>query len=233
MVTIIHGDDTAKSRAYFQELKQKEKNSISFIEGKFSLTDLFQNIEGSGLFGETNTFFIENLFTDSRKTDKGFKEILKFISDHSDSFKFVFWEPKEISKRDCSIFKNAEISIFKLPKNIFLFLDNFKPNNSNNLLKLFHQAIDSGIKEELILFMMQRQIRILLALYDPSENNQIDEASRLATWQLNKLESQTKAFDKNKLINLSNKLFEIEKAQKTGQLPLSLIQNIDFLLLEM
>jgi DNA polymerase III delta subunit len=232
MITIIHGDDIAQSRNYFLELRQKQKDGISFDGGKITITDLVQNIEGSGLFNDTKTIFIEDFLTKTKRTDKNAKEIIGFISKNSDTSTFVLWESKEVSKRELFTFKNAIAKIFKLPKNIFLFLDNLRPNNSGNLLNLFHQAIDSGIKEELILFMLQRQFRILLALSEPGESP-IEEAVRLAPWQIGKLERQMQSFDISKLKHIYKKLFEIETGQKTGGLSLSLTQTIDFLLLEM
>lgn len=233
MITIIHGDDISSSRSYFLELRQKQKNVVSFDGGKITITDLVQNIEGSGLFGDTKSIFIEDLLAKLKKTEKTTKEMLNFIAKNSKDSNFVLWESKEIQKRDLSLFKDAIVKIFKLPKNIFLFLDNLKPLNSKNLLRLFHQALDSGIKEELILFMIQRQFRILLAFSEQSEGSQIDELSRLAPWQMGKLQMQSKSFDVSNLKNIYKKLYEIEIAQKTGSSSLSLTQNIDFLLLEM
>jgi DNA polymerase III delta subunit len=233
MITIIHGDDIAASRNYFLELRQKQKDNISFDASTITITDLVQNIEGSGLFNDSKTIFIEDLLTKTKKTDKNTKEILNFIAKNSQESNFILWESKEISKRDLFVFKNAIVRIFKLPKNIFLFLDNLRPNNSKNLLNLFHQAIDGGIKEELILFMLQRQFRILLALSETNQNQPIEELARLAPWQMGKLERQMQSFDKSKLKYIYKKLFEIETGQKTGSLSLSLSQTIDFLLLEM
>lgn len=230
MITIIHGDDISSSRNYFLILKRKQENTIDYDGGKITITDLIQNIKGGGFFFDTKTIFIENLLTKRKKTDKDLKEILNFISENSKGSSFILWESKEILKRDLYLFKDAIVKIFKLPKNIFLFLDNLRPNNSGTLLNLFHQALESGIKEELILFMLQRQIRILLAISDKGEKS-IDELARLAPWQMIKLERQTKFFDSLSLKNIYKKLYEIEIGQKTGILPLSLSQSIDFLLL--
>ncbi len=233
MIIIIHGDDMSESRRYFQDLISKQKNVVSFEGGKITITDLVSNIEGSGLFGNTNTIFIEDLLVKLKKTEKTSKEILNFIAENTKNSSFVLWESKEILKRDLSLFKDAIIKTFKLPKNIFLFLDGLKLNNSTNLLKLFHQALDSGIKEDLILFMLERQIRILLALSDRSDKESIDEVIRLAPWQIEKLERQARLFSVLELKKIYKKLYEIELAQKTGSSSLSLIQNIDFLLLDM
>ena len=235
MITIIHGDDISESRRYFQDLKSLQKNAVSFEGGKITITDLVQNIEGSGLFGNTNSIFIEDLLTKLKKTEKTSKEILNFISENAGNSSFVLWESKEIIKRDLSLFREAIIKTFKLPKNIFLFLDNLKPGNSKNLISLFHQTLDGGIKEELILFMIQRQFRLLLSLCHPElvSGSQIDEANRLAPWQTVKLEKQSTLFSELSLKQIYKKLYEIELAQKTGSSSLSLIQNIDFLLLDM
>lgn len=233
MITIIHGDDISLSRKYFSELKQKHKDFVLFDGNKLTISDLVQNIEGSSFFGDTKVLFIEEFLTKLKKTNKDSKEILDFIAKNTKSSTFVLWESKEILKRDLSLFRDSTIKLFKLPKNIFIFLDSLKPGNAKNLLNLFHQALDSGIKEELILFMLQRQIRILLALSQPSENEQIEELTRLAPWQLSKMERQAKLFSFADLKKIYKKLYEIEIGQKTGSLSLSLIQSIDFLLLEM
>ncbi len=232
MITIIHGDNISESRNSFLELRQKEKNIISFDGSKITLIDLVQNIEGSGLFGDTKTIFIEEFLTKLKKTNKESREMLDFIIKNSKSSSFVLWESKEITKRELSLFKDSTARIFKLPKNIFLFLDSLKPNNSRNLLNLFHEALNSGIKEELILFMMQRQFRILLALSDASDSQSIEELIRLAPWQMGKLEKQAQIFDQSSLKKIYKKLYKIEIDQKTGGLSLSLTQSIDFLLLE-
>jgi hypothetical protein len=52
MITIIHGDNITESRKHFLELKQKQKDAISFDYKNVTLTDLIQNIEGSGLFSD-------------------------------------------------------------------------------------------------------------------------------------------------------------------------------------
>lgn len=233
MITVIHGDDIPESRKYFQDLKSKQKKVVSFDGGKITITDLVQNIKGSGLFGDTKSIFIEDLLAKLKKTEKATKEMLNFIAENTKDSNFVLWESKEVLKRDLLLFKNVVVKFFKLPKNIFLFLDNLNPGNSKNLLNLFHQALGAGIKEELILFMIQRQIRLLLALSQPSNDISIDEIVRLAPWQIRKLESQAKLFNVLELKKIHKELYEIEIGHKTGSSSLSLIQNIDFLLLEM
>lgn len=233
MLTIIHGDDLTSSRNYFSQIKEKLKNAVFYEGGKITITDLVQDIEGSGLFGDSKTILIENFLTKIKKNDKSAKEMLNFLAKNSKKATFVLWEPAMLSKRDLGIFKDAIVKVFKLPKSIFLFLDNLRPNNSRNLLNLFHQVLESGTKEELVLFMMQRQVRMLLAICEPSDTEPIQELMRLTPWLKDKLERQAGLFNCRYLKKIYKRLYDIELGQKTGSLPLSLIQTIDFLLLEM
>jgi hypothetical protein len=99
------------------------------------------------------------------------------------------------------------------------------------MINLFHNALKNTL-EELIFFMLQRQFRLLLAVCQ-NENTSIDEVTRLAPWQKSKLERQAKFFQSDKLLTTYKKIYQIEMAQKTGNLPYSLICAIDFLLLDL
>ncbi len=98
------------------------------------------------------------------------------------------------------------------------------------LVRLFQQALKTS-EPEMILFMIVRQLRILLAMSETSADT-ITEVSRLAQWQKSKFEKQARLFDKNLLQKLYSSLFKIELAQKTGGLNTSLIYTIDFFLAE-
>jgi len=78
--------------------------------------------------------------------------------------------------------------------------------------------------------MITRQFRILNSIFDSKKN--IDEVKKLASWQRNKLERQAKLFGKEKLKEIYNKIFEIEKGVKTGELSYHLRSAIDFLMVE-
>lgn len=233
MITIIHGDDIVSSRNYLREEKQKQKDSVSFDASKITITDLAQNIQGSGLFSDTKTIFVDDFLSRLKKTNKDAKEMMDFmIKNHKISNIFLY-ESKEISKRDLVVFRDAGVKNFKLPQNIFMFLDNIKPGNSKNLIGLFHKTLEAGVKEELIFFMIQRQFRLLLALSDSTSEKTIDELVRLAPWQKGKLERQARLFSQDQLKLIYSKLYRIELGLKTGRLNLSLVQAIDFLLFEM
>ncbi len=226
MLTIIHGVDIASSRKYLLEMK---KNDDLILNGAgINLTDLYQTLKGGSLFTETKKIFIENFIT-KRKKSADFDEIVKFLNDNAKTYEIFLWEGGELTKSNLNAFKEATVRIFKLPQTLFQLLDSIRPQNGKALIKLFHET--TKITDiEMIFFMFVRQIRILLALQSTSDN-EIDELKRLAPWQKGKLLNQSKLFKAKTLTNIYKDLFEIEKAQKTGNLNGSLTSSVDFLLL--
>ena len=234
MITIIHGDDTVLSRNFLLESQQKDKNFVSLSGANLIISDLAQNIQGTALFAQTKTIVIENFLTHANKKGKDVKEIADFINRNEKKVNIFFWEGKELGKRDLSVFPKAAISQFKLPKALFSFLDNLAPGNFKSSIIFFHKALEQSA-EELIFFMLMRQFRLLLALSQshPEQvlGSQIDEAVRLAPWQRQKLERQASRFTVDKLKQIYEQLYEIEIAQRTGTLALSLAKSIDFFIL--
>ncbi len=228
MIIIIHGDDIAASRKYFQEQKENIREFV-VLDTEAVLSDFAQNLSGSALFNDTKTIFIENFFSKAGKLDTNAKEIIEFVNQHEKDAKLFFWERKEISKRTLSLFKNALVKTFKIPQAIFLFLDSLKPSIGIRAIDLFHQALRAS-EPEILLFMLVRQFRFLIAVSNKSKAS-IEELSRLAPWQEGKFKRQASYFSKEKLKDIYEKLYKIDLAQKTGTSSLSLIQSIDFFLL--
>lgn len=231
MITIIHGDDTVTSRKFFLEIRQKIDNPFTFEGERLNLSDLVQIFEGAALFAEHKEIFIEDFFS-KRKSAKEVDEIVNLVQKNLKVAQVYFWEGKELSKIQLSLFKNSIIKTFKHPQALFLFLDAIKPNNGRNLIALFHKALENSEKE-IIFYMLIRQFRILLALSDPSTDEQIDEIRRLVPWQKSKMQKQAGLFSLERLKERYKKLHEIDLAQKTGTLNLSLEQSIDMFLISL
>lgn len=228
MLTIIHGTDIVASRKFFLDEKQKHPNALLLDAENVNLTDLAQVIEGGGLFEESKHIFIEQFLT-KRKKSGDYKEIIAYLDSHADAHMIFLWENKELDIGIQKSFKKAAVRPFKLPQSLFAMMDNIKPGNGKQLIKQFHQTIESA-EVEMVFFMLVRQFRMLLALSAPS-SSEIDELKRL-TWQRNKMQQQANTFDKKELLNLYTKLYAIEKGQKTGTLSMPLATAIDFFLLE-
>lgn len=235
MITIIHGDDIVSSRNFFVSQKQKIKNPIEFAGENITLTSLVQIFEGGELFTEKKAIFLEDFLT-KRKASKDKDEILSYLAKYQNHEIFL-WEGKEISTKSLSFFKKAEIRNFKLPHSLFLFLDSLRPGKGPLLIPLSHKTL-KNMEVELVFYMLVRQFRLLLVLSphhpERSEGSQvIDEVKRLAPWQRNKLQRQAALFTTENLKKHFARLYEIDLAQKTGSLSLSLAQAIDFFLLDL
>jgi hypothetical protein len=229
MLTIIHGDDTATSRKIFLDTKQNHLDAQIFDGEQLTLTDLAQIFDGGELFSHSKEVYIENFLTKRKKSNER-DMMIAALQNYAQENTIYLWEGKELEKSVLGTFKTAMVKLYKLPQSLFILVENIKPHNSTQLVSLFHQALATA-EVEMVFFMLVRQLRILLALHDPS-NEKIDELKRLAPWQVTRLQQQLKYFSSEQLLSLYDKLFLLEKAQKTGTLSSPLVSSIDFLLLE-
>lgn len=230
MITLIHGSDTAASRKYFLDEKEKFADAMILDADKVNLTDLTQIFDGGGLFGETKYVFIEQFLT-KRKKSADYKEIITYLEKSAGENTIFLWENKELEIGTIKALKQPLIKAFKLPQTLFQLLDELRPGNGQQLVKLFHQTIESA-EIEMVFFMLVRQIRLLIALSDQSNNETtIDEIKRMQPWQRGKLQKQAASFSSEELLDLYTKLYQIEAGQKTGGLNSPLASAIDFLLL--
>src|SRR5258708_3698970 len=197
MLTILHGDDTATSRKYFFDQKQKHPDVVILEGEKITLTDLVQTFASDGLFTDSKTVFIEQILTKKKKS-KELDEIIAALNKYASTHEIFLWEGKELEKSSLNSFKQAIPRVFKLPQTLFTFLDSIKPNNGKQLIILFHQTIETT-EIEMVFFMFVRHIRMLLALKDAGEHP-IDEVKRIAPWQKSKLEKQATYFTREQLI---------------------------------
>src|SRR3989344_6724937 len=198
MITIIHGDDTASSRTYLTDLRDKSPEA-AFLDGSsISITDLTQVLDGGGLFQNEKTVIIERLYS-RKKAAKEFEAFVSYLQSKTLDHEIILWEDKELDKRSLSIFRHATVKDYKLPQTLFLFLDSISPNQGTKLVQLFHKVLPET-DVEMVFFMLVRQVRLLLALREQS-TEQIDEVKRLAPWQLNKLQRQAGLFTPTQLVD--------------------------------
>lgn len=224
MILIIHGDDVLASRNYFVELKKNTLSPLSFDAVGLTLTDLKQVFEGGGLFSDERNIFIENFFSEINE------ELLEYLEKVQKSGNIVIWEEKELTKKQLGELPKAGVKLFKVPAEIFAFLDSIQPSRGSELLKRFHSIIAQR-EVEFVLFMLIRQFRLLLSIVEGQSKEEIDEVKRLAPWQKSKLLKQARYFSPNQLAQLYKKLFSIDYGLKTGSSSLTLVQSIDFFLL--
>lgn len=224
MISLIHGNDSLSSRNAY--LSNKDENSLTFDAETLNLIELAQSMQGSGLFDNNKKIFIENLFT--RKGAKNFSSIAEILKNSKNTEVFIYAD-KEIGAKNLEGLPKLDNQNFKIPQNIWTFLDGIRPNNPRNITT-FHNTL-TETEPEIIFAMIIRQFRLLLGISSNSKKN-ADEVKRLAPWQKSKLERQASLFNLESLKNIYKKLYKIEKSQKTGSRNLNLVQNIDILLLE-
>lgn len=244
MLTLIHGDDTSASRNYYFDVKQIPGEKVTLDGVSVSPTDLQQVISGEDLFGTKKHVFIENLIS-KRKSSKDIESLVGLIL--ASGADVTLWESKELTPKQVGLLKGANVKVFKIPATIFALLDALKPNNGKQLIELFHKTL-ADKEAEFVLVMLQRQVRILLALssvipakagtqnkeLDPGSQSgmTISELSRMQPWQKGKLEKQAKLFTIEQLVQLHTSLFDLELGMKTGGLTQSLENEIDLFLLQ-
>ncbi|MBI4080508.1 MAG: hypothetical protein HY430_01940 [Candidatus Levybacteria bacterium] len=230
MVILIHGDDTANSRNYFLSIKKELPESVLLQAENLTLTDMTQIFEGGSLFSEQKHILIENFFTKFKKS-KETDILIHYLTEQGKTHDIYLWEGKTLLPSSINLFKNATQKPFKLPQTLFQFLENVRPNNQKMTLKLYHDTL-LATEPEMILFMLIKQFRVLIALTD-LKNDQIDEVKRLAPWQKSRFNQQKNQFTQQQLLSHYSKLFEIDMQQKTGLSPYPLSTAIDFFLLAM
>ncbi|MEK7502363.1 MAG: hypothetical protein AAB609_02465 [Patescibacteria group bacterium] len=230
MITIIHGDATNESREYFLKIRTTFQNLLS-LEGQNITADVLINFfSGGNLFFEEKNLAIENLLS-KNKAGKNLDGLVAILNEHEGKSNIIMWEEKEVSQKNLSLFPKASIQIFKIPKLIFNFLDNLKPGNGENLILIFQKLLENT-PVEIILYMMVRQLRFLIAVSSSDKSDTIEELGKMAPWQKGKLERQAVFFGQGRLINLYDKLYNIDLSGKTGALSMPLADAIDFLLLD-
>jgi DNA polymerase III delta subunit len=228
MITIIHGEDTASSRNYLAEYRQRVTNLVTFDAATVTLTDLAQVLEGGGLFSTDKSVLIEQLFTKKKKSDE-LDAIVSYLTKQSDA-DIVSWEGKELLPSLLKKFPKATVHSYKLPSSLFQFVDSLTPGNTTQSLQLFHTTLTTA-DPEMIFAMLIRQFRLLLAVAESTAD--IDEMKRLAPWQQQKLTKQAKTFSTKQLRLLYTQLAEIDLSQKTGAAAQSLTATIDIFLLDL
>lgn len=225
VITLIHGDDITASRNFYIDQRNKHPNPTVLIGKDINLADLTQVLLGGGFFNDNIFICIEEFFS-KRKQSSETDAIINLLKANEETASVVLWESKELTPKQAGYFKKAISRQFSIPRVIFTFLDSLRPTNTKMLLTLYHQMLLSE-DAEFIFSMIIRQMRLLLAVTDQTQTP-IAEVVRMQPWMKTKLIRQAKAFSIDHLKKKYQELFEIDKAHKTGNLPYSLTQAIDF-----
>jgi len=228
MITILHGDNFVASRNalkhqidLFKSPSPAANLGVKRFEGnKLEAATLTQILESTSLFGQDQLLVISNLLSLPQSQSKD--QLIKILLNNQNQ-PICLWEKKTLSARLKKQFLKATIKEFKTPKIVFKFLDSLKPNNSQTSLKLLHQSYQKDAPE-LIFYLLARRLSQLIQAKDSTD------VLKGAPWQIGKLKAQAKNFTLNQLLNLHQKLLQLDWQIKTGQTDLSLPCQLDLLL---
>lgn len=224
MITILHGDNIVQSRKTLVEIISSAKNNnkkvVRLDAKKLILPDLEQTLGSDNLFGESKIIIIEALHSLARS-----KKRTAFITLIANSqSEIVLWEKKAITASNLKAFSKANVKNFKLTNTLFSWLDSLQSGQTPKL-KMFHIAIKNN-GEQMCLAMLSRQIRLLI---QAKENQKI----KGPPFMISKLKRQVQSFNLNKLTQILQQLYQIDKEFKTSQNQLSVSKTLDLLLLKM
>ncbi len=222
MLHIFFGDDISASRQDFLSTRDKllEKGHDSFAITEQNIAELKNWLyDSTSLFSTHKVLFGENILN-----KKEHREELKQFETGDSHTEILIWEEDTDEKTIKFGFKNARLHQFKLPSNIFKFLDSAAPGNLQICLSHL-QVITDLVDSNITLFMLQRRMKelILISLGVKIEKN-------LAEWQLARLKSQTSRWDKKKLTSFYDGLYRIEVMAKTNTGYYDIKRALDILL---
>lgn len=208
MIYIIHGTDTQASYLRLQELiisfKDYHKVSIS----KENLDLLYQTLFSQDLFDTNKLVVVENLISDKKIENKDLKSI-------APKSMVIFWEDQEISAtRLKGLINYAKIENFKLPQNLFYFLDSISQSPQKALFYITKLEKD---QKGLSWHLENRLLQLILAKLNLSQAEVTQILGKhIAPWQWQKITSQARIFEFEKLKTMFSAVLKIETLVKTG-----------------
>ena len=222
MIYLLHGDDVSASRKFSSDLT--EGFHITILDGKsLSVKDLEEKMVSTSLFDEKKAVLVENLLSKNAKK----KDFVAYLNNNTNQIPVILWEDKKLPKTSYSGLKNGTIRDFMLPQNYFQFLDSYAPGNGKRLFAMYHDLLKTT-SEELIFYSLLKRIRLLVVL---SNGSTVSDLSRMAPWQVGKLQNQLRLWKKDTLFFVYKKLQETEVKMKSGKLPVGLSKHLDILIL--
>lgn len=218
MITLIHGDDIEKSRAYLNDLVNAFKDKeVRRIDGRsVDVTNLTTLLGSVSMLGRDQVVITENLLSSSLKKPTRLAAFLQILTHAPKQNNIIVWENRELTKSAVSkLGDEVKVSLFKVPVVLFQFLDAIAPSRVKLLIELYHK-LRATQADELIFYLMTRRFRQLLLLRD---GGRIED---LAPWQASRLTTQAKHFTLERLRQMYKQLLTLEYSLKSGRTPFSL-----------
>ncbi|HSV94638.1 MAG TPA: hypothetical protein VLH94_01495 [Spirochaetia bacterium] len=208
---ILHGEDANKSYSrlmvIIDDFKSRQTEIVIQDAQELDITYLRQEIGSSGLFGSSKCFVIKNLLSSTKsKNNDNLINVLTQNTDHE----IILWENKGLTATALKKFPQAKVESFSISPVIFKFLDSLRPKNTKNILLSWNNLLKEGTEPEFIFAMTARQIKLMIQI--KSGPNFV----KLAPYPTRLIGQQASYFTLEHLLDLYQKLFEIDLKIKTG-----------------
>ncbi len=226
MMTILHGENTVKSRARLVELLQEKSEqgaAVERVEAKtLARAELETKLVKTDLFGTERVVVIEELHSLPKSQRKN--ELIELAA--TSNTDLILWEKRSLTKTMLKKFPQAEVEEFKLSNALFGWLDTLRGNGGQTQqLTALHQAL-AAEDAYLCLIMLARQVRLLIEIKDGSQ-------PAGPPWMMKKMSHQADSFTMPQLLQLHSRLLEIDLAHKTSTNNLELDQELDLLIINL
>lgn len=235
---ILHGEHELASRQKLIELTAAAKQAgrqIKWLDGKkLSLADLEIATGSDSLFGTPITLVVEQVFAGPKSKRKD--ELVNWLKNQAQTAKttstaasenstdIILWETKTLTVTQLKPFATANAQQFKLANAVFSWLDSVSPQPATKAKQL--QMVATAVTAEsadFCVIMLQRQVRLLIQ----AKENQLPT---MAPFMAQKLIGQARNFTLDQLLQLHERLFLIDKRQKTGTGPANIRQELEILI---
>ena len=207
MLYLFHGENTAASRQALNQTLETLRAELPLAEvlrldgNKLTETDFVQVLEAPSMISADRIILVDGLL--SRRVSKEKTNLINiFLSSFfllpSSLFLFL-WEPKPLTVtqlKSLQKIKDCHIQEFKLSKYLWNFLDNLRPGNPSQLIKLLTLTLKTE-PAELVMFMLVRRVSELL-LTTSRDPKALDSVR--SSWQKSKLQDQAKHWTENQLV---------------------------------
>jgi DNA polymerase III delta subunit len=208
---ILHGEDANKSYSRLivltEGLKSKQIEIVTHDAQEIDITHLRQEIGSSGLFGSLKCFVIKNLLSGTKSKNKD--KIVEVLSQET-GHEIILWENKGLTATILKKFPKATVESFSISPIIFKFLDSLRPQNTKNILLSWKNLLKEGTEPEFVFTMTVRQIKLLIQVKSGPQY------LKLAPYPARLISQQATYFTLEHLLDLYQKLYEIDLKIKTG-----------------
>lgn len=225
VVTILHGDHVARSRARLQTIidqARQAQKSITRLDAKRSQTPLLESTLGNpNLFFQSQLIIIEELHSQPITKQKDWAKIIANL-DQTNLLEIVLWEKRALTATMLKRFPQASVEEFRVESTLFDWLDSLGNNQDPSKKIELLQKARASEDEYFCFLMLIRQIRLMIQC---KSGHQL----KAPPFVINKVRSQASHFSTHQLLALYQKLLEIDYRQKTSRQTLSLSQELDLL----